>query len=145
MPRVIRMPSADDIAKAWEDAISRVPAKYLERVEKTTGFKDRALAGEGTFAAVMEQVIREKRRAKGLEKITDEDWKRGVREKGAARIGKGMELSKTKRRNKYEPFRAALDGLEIPEKGADPIENARNIVPKVVEALVKKKRELLGL
>ena len=145
MPRKIVMPSAEDIAKAWEDAIPRVPAKYLDRVEKTTGFKERAIAGEGTYAAVMSEVIREQRRAKGLERITDEDWKRGVREKGAKRIADGMKLGAAKRRARYEPFRAALHGLEIPDKTADKVENARLIVPIVVEALVKKKKELLGL
>jgi len=145
MPRTIKMPSADDIAKAWEEAIGRVPAKYLERVEKTTGFKDRAIAGEATYAAVMQRVISEGRRAKGLALISDEDWKRGIREKGAKRIADGMQLSKAKRKAKYEPFRQALDGLTIPDKGPDPIENARNIVPTVVEALVKKKKEVLGI
>jgi len=145
MPRVIKMPSAEDIAKAWEEAIGRVPAKYLDRVEKTTGFKDRAIAGEQTYAAVMQRVISEGRRAKGLALISDEDWKRGVREKGAKRIADGMRLGAGKRKAKYEPFRQALDGLTIPDKGADPIENARNIVPVVVEALVKKKKEVLGI
>jgi len=145
MARKIVMPSAEDIAKAWEEAIPRVPAKYLDRVEKTVGFKERALAGEDTYKAVMEQVLREGRRAKGLERISDEDWKRGVREKGAKRIADGMKIGATKRKAKYEPFRAALHGLEIPEKGPDPVENARTIVPLIVEALVRKKRELLGL
>jgi len=145
MARTIVMPSAEDISKAWDEAIGRVPAKYLDRAEKTVGFKERALAGEDTYRAVMEAVIREMRRKKGLELITDEDWKKGIRDKGAKRIGDGMRLAAGKRRTKYEPFRAALHGLEIPERGADAIENARVIVPKVVEALVKKKKEILGI
>jgi len=145
MARVIRMPSAEEIDKAWREAIPRVPKKYLAGIERTTGWKERAIAGESTYKAVMERVIAEGRRAKGLERVTDEDWKKAAREKGAVRIAKGMELAAAKRRARYEPFRKALDGLEIPERGPDPVENARNIVPKVVEALVKTKRSLMGL
>jgi hypothetical protein len=145
MPRTISMPSSEDIAKEWEAAIPRVPAKYLDRVKKTTGFKEKAIAGEATYRAVMERVLAEERRAKGLARIKDEDWKAGVEQKGAKRIADGMTLAKEKRKVNYEPFRAALHGATIPDKGADPIDNAARIVPEVVKILVNKKRELLGL
>jgi len=145
MPRTIVMPSAEEIDKAYKEAIRIVPERYKRRVQLVRGWKERAIEGEETYKEKMMKVIEEERRKRGLERISEEDWRKGAVEKGAKIIGRHMEFGAEKRRKNYEPFRNALDGLEIPDKGPDPVENARTIVPVVVEALVRKKRELLGL
>jgi len=145
MPRTIVMPSSDEIDKAYREAIRIVPERYKRRIQLVRGWKERAIDGEKTYKEKMEKVIEEERRKRGLEKVSEEEWKKAATEKGAKIIGRHMEFGADKRRKNYEPFRSALDGLEIPDKGPDPVENARTIVPVVVEALVRKKRELLGL
>jgi len=145
MPRSIKMPSAEDIDKRYGDAIPRVAAAYKKGVEATTGFKEASLAGEANYNAVMASVISENRRTKGVAAMPDAAWKDGVVKKGVARIAGGMDMGRTKRRTNYEPIRAALNGMEIPDKGPDAVENARNIVPLVVGKMVEAKRARLGL
>jgi len=145
MPRVIRMPSAESIDKAYREAIPRVPAKYLERVKMVPNFKERAIEGEEAFKAAMEKVIAEERRKKGLELMAPDAWLKGVEKKGAKRIGDGMKIGAPKRKARYEPYRAALDGLELPDKTPDWEANIDNILKKVVKTLVEKKKELMGI
>lgn len=145
MPRTIVMPPADEIDKAYREAIRIVPERYKRRIQLVRGWKERAIAGEKTYKEKMEKVLEEERRKRALEKVSEDEWKKAAVEKGARIIGRHMEYGADKRKKKYEPFRAVLDGLEIPDKGPDPVENARTIVPVVVEALVKKKKEILGI
>ena len=139
------MPSAEDIDKRYSDAIPRVAAAYRSGVEKTTGFKEASLAGKDNYNAVMAQVISEDRRSKGITAMPDAAWKDGVVKKGVARIAGGMDLGRAKRKSNYEPIRAALNGMELPDKGPDAVENARTIVPLVVGKMVEAKRARLGL
>ena len=145
MGKTIRMPSQTEIAKSYADGASRAPAKYKDGVERTTGFKEAAIAGEALYAAKMQEVISNGTRAKGLEKSSDEDWKKGVREKGAARIGPGMTAAADKRTRNYEPFRASLEGMTLPDKTTDPMANIDNRLKPVVNKLVETKKSIMGL
>ena len=49
-----------------------------------------------------------------------------------------------KRKKNYEPYRAALEALELPPRTADPMVNIDNRVKAVVKTLVEKKKELKG-
>lgn len=145
MGKTIRMPSQTDIAKSYAEGAGRAPAKYKEGVERTTGFKEAAIAGEALYGAKMQEVIANQARAKGLEKTSDEDWKKGVRDKGAARIGPGMTASAEKRTRNYEPFRSALEGMTLPDKTTDPMSNIDNRLKPVVGKLVETKKSIMGL
>ena len=145
MAKTIRMPSQTDIAKAYSEGASRAPGKYKDGVERTTGFKEAAIAGESLYGAKMQEVVANQTRAKGLEKISDEDWKKGVRDKGAARIGPGMTASAEKRTRNYEPFRAGLEGMSLPDKTTDPMSNIDNRLKPVVAKQVEIKKSIMGL
>jgi len=144
MAKVIRMPSADEIDRSYREAITKVPEKYKRRVQQTTGWKEAAIAGEKAYREKMEAVLAEERRAKGLDKVTEDEWKKAAVEKGARVIARNMEYAAPKRKAKYEPFRSALDGLELPDKTADPMANIDNRLKPVVRALVETKKALLG-
>ena len=71
--------------------------------------------------------------------------KRAAIEKGAARIGPGMRAGALKRKANYEPFRAALQALELPPRVEDPMANIDNRAKAVVKTLIEKKKEILGI
>lgn len=145
MAKTIRMPSQSDISKKYQEGASRAPQAYKDGVERTTGFKEAAIGGEALYAAKMQEVIATQARAKGLEKTSDEDWKKGVREKGAARIGPGMTASADKRARNYEPYRSALEGMTLADKTTDPMANIDNRLKPVVNKLVETKKSIMGL
>lgn len=123
--------------KNYRAAIAQVPSKYRDAVSKTTGVIDAAVRAQGLYEEMMrrDEVLR--RREQGLRKVTDADWQRAALDKGAARIGPGMEAGATKQVANYEPIAQALEALSLPDRSADPIANIDNRVKPVVLAMKK--------
>ena len=141
---MVKMPSQDEIKRAYTNSIPGVSGKYAEQVRKTTGVIEAAKAAEGLYAQKMQEAIANRSREKGLEKVTDEDWRKAALEKGAARIGPGMAAAVDKQAKGYEPYRTALASLELPDRTADPMTNVQNRVGGVVRAMVDTKKSVRG-
>ena len=92
----------------------------------------------------MTEALAEERRKKGIEKVSDSDWRDAAVKKGAARIGEGMRGAVDAQASGYSPFKSALEGISLPARSADPIANIDNRVKPVVNVLVAKKKELMG-
>jgi len=132
-------------AKAnYRPGASVAPSKYREGVSRATGVIAAAIEAEELWKAKMSEAIAEGRRAKGLSKVSDEEWRKMALEKGAARIGPGMTAAVDKWAARWNPFRSALEAVSLPPRGPDPIANIDARVKPIVEALVAKKKELLG-
>jgi len=141
---VVKIKPLDKIKAAYKDAATRVPTRYKEGIAATTGWKDKAIAGEALWAAKMREAIAAERRRKALEAVSEEEWKKKALELGAARIGPGMAANVDKHAKNYAPYREALAGLELPPREADPMANIDNRLKAVVRTLVEKKKELKG-
>ena len=141
---MVTMPSSDEIKKAYQGSISRVPQRYADKVKKVTGFVEKAKAGESLYAQKMQEAIANRSREKGLNNITDADWQNAALNKGAARIGPGMSAAVDKQVQGYEPYRQALASVELPARTADPMANVQNRVGGVVKVMVETKRAQLG-
>ena len=141
---MVKMPSSEDIKKAYTAAIPTVAGKYADKVRKTTGVIEAAKRAEDLYAQKMQEAIANRSREKGLDKVTDEDWRKAALEKGAARIGPGMAAAVDKQARGYEPFRTALSSLELPARTADPMTNVQNRVGAVVRTREDTKKAQLG-
>ncbi len=140
----MKMPSQAEINKKYKEAIPRVPGAYRDGVNKTTGFIDAAVAGQSNYETKMADTTVLARRGKALAKLTDADWKTPALEKGAARIGQGMQAGADKQSRNYEPYRAALDGATLPARTTDPMANIDNRVKGVVRVMVDTKKSQMG-
>jgi len=119
--------SASEAVSNWTDAIGRIPAKYKKGVESASNVIERSKAAEENWKnAVQEAAAREARR-KGLEKISDADWKRAATEKGAARIGPGMQAAKDKFARGISEVIGVLQGINLPPRTLDPEQNVERV------------------
>lgn len=141
---MVKMPSADEIDKKYRESIGRVPGAYKEKISKVTGWKEAAVAAEDLWAAKMQEAISAKRRAKALEGVSDDEWKRKAMTLGAERIARGMAENADKRKKNYEPYRTALEAVDLPPRTADPLANVDNRVKPIVKALVETKKSIKG-
>ena len=139
---MVRVKSAEAIDANYKAAIGRVPAAYKEGVQRTTDWKEKALEGQGLYEERMRDPDVLSRRAAGLEKVSQDEWKHKAADVGATRIGPGMAAGANKRKANFEPYRSALEGVDLPPRTADPMANIDNRVKPIAQALIDKKREL---
>jgi len=141
---MVKVKPLDQIKKNYAAGATVAPTRYKESVSRTSGVITAAIEAEDLFAAKMSAAIADRRRAKGLAKVSDEDWRRAAMNKGAARIGPGMTAAVDKQSSKYAPFRSALEGVSLPARTADPMANIDARVKPIVATLVETKRAQLG-
>lgn len=130
----MKMPTQATIKKNYQGAIGIVGERYRTGIEGTTGWKDAAVAGQGLYVQRMQDQSVLARREKGLQKVTDADWKQNALNKGVTRIGPGMSAAVDKQAQGYEPVRAALESLTLAPRVADANTNIDNRVKAVVAA-----------
>jgi hypothetical protein len=139
------MKTVEEAKAHLKDASAFIPSRYVEGVEKAT-WKDQATKGEDLYAAEMSKVIAEKRRQKGVAKSSDEEWKRGAREKGGAVIGSRISGATDKYAVNfgavYKEVQATVKTL--PPRTADMKSNVMNRLLPVVEAAQKAKKARRG-
>lgn len=128
------------VKKKWEGAIGRVPAAYSEGVANARDVIAKGVAAEDLYAAKLQEAIADKRRARKLAEVSDEQWKRAAQEKGAARIGSGMSASKEKFGSGMSRVLSVIQGVTIAPKTADPEANVDGRVKPLVRALAAMKK-----
>jgi hypothetical protein len=132
---MVRIKSATEIDRKYKAAIANVPAAYKDGVQATTDWKAKALEGQDLYEAQMQNRTVLQRRAKGLQAVTDDDWKKNAAEKGSARIGAGMTAGADKRTKNYEPYRKEIESIVLPARTADPMQNVQNRVGPIAVRL----------
>jgi len=133
---MVKMPTRAEIEQRYKSAIPQVPARYKQGVEKTTDWKTAAIQGQSLYEQRMQDPNILKRREKGLQNVSDAEWKANAINKGVQRIGAGMEAGAAKQAANYEPIRAALESVNLPPRTADPMANIDNRVKPIVKAVV---------
>ena len=117
-PRVIE---PDKITRKLVDRASGAAADWFDRVQhpKKHPIKE-GIAAEGKYTDKMKTVIAEHRRAKALEKVTDEDYLSGIAEAGANAFSSGIERKRGKVLRRfsvlqplYELLAKAIDTMPV--------------------------------
>jgi len=140
---MVRVKTVETARAHLEAAIAVIPTRYKEAI-KVAVWRAPAIEGEELWAAAVSAAAAERRRAKGIEKVTDEEWRHAADVKGGARIGPGITEGLPKYATNWAPYRAAIEATEIAPKTIDPMANIDNRVKPIVAALIAKKKELLG-
>ena len=131
---MVKMPSKAQIEQAYRSAIPVVSGRYKTGIEGTSNWKQAAIDGQTLYVQKMQDQSVRARREKGLNAVSDADWKNNALNKGVSRIGPGMEASAAKQANGYEPVRLAMEGLTLAPRVADANTNIDNRVKPVVAA-----------
>lgn len=131
--------STEQAKKNWKDSHGRVPGAYATGVKNAKDVIAKAIAGEELYAQKVQEAISSKRRARKLAEVTDEDWRRGALDKGAARIGPGMAAAEGKYGTGIGKVLDVIRGVTIAPRSADPMANIDNRVKPIVAALHKMK------
>ena len=131
--------SLGETQKAYEEAIPRAAANYKTGIQAASNVIEASKAAEENWKAGMQDAIGRNARLKGLEKVTDADWKKAALEKGAPRIGGGMTASKEKYNRGMGEVLSVLQGITLPPRTTDPMANVTNRVGTIAVELHKLK------
>lgn len=134
----------DEIKTKYGESAKVVPERYRRAVTAVTDWKVAALEGQALYAEKMSDASVQGRRARAIERVSNEEWKSRALNIGAGRIGDGISKSVEKQSKGFAPYHATLVATDLPARTADPMANIDNRLKTVVSALVDKKKELLG-
>jgi len=138
---MVRVKSEADSKKNYEDSTVLVPARFEAGV-KGAIWQSPASEGQALYESQMMRSEILARRKKGIEKVSDESWRRETIDKGKGIIGTRMKNASDKQVVGFRPYRDVLTAIDLPAKTADPMANLMNRAGAVVQALVNKKKEL---
>lgn len=143
---MVKIKSAGDIDAKYRDGIGRAPANYKKGVQATSDWQEKASseAAESNFAAGVQDAIAAKRRQRAVSQVSNSEWQNAAANKGASRIGPGMQAGADKRTRNFEPFRSAIEGVTLPDRTTDPIANVDARVKPIVQVLVDTKKGIKG-
>lgn len=124
---------------AYERAIPGVAEKYGAGVMGAKDVIKKSIEAEALYAEQMRKSISEKRRAEGLKKINDDDWKKAAIDKGKLRIGGGMAASLPKYEDKMGKVLDTIESTSLPARTADIGQNVMQRCGGMAKALNKAK------
>jgi len=138
-PRIIKVKPLEEISKHYREAAGTAASRYADAIPRIE-WKDPALAGQDLYETQMKKDEILKRRKAGIEKVTDEEFRKILTDIGAKRIRTGIEYAVPKQAARYKPIRDALHGMEVPDKTDDWEEN----IDKILKPVVRKMKEAAG-
>jgi len=124
----------EDIAKHYRESAATAASRYKDSISQVE-WQEAAIQGQKLYVQQMTRSEVLARRESGVKKVSDTEFRSAMEKKGALRIMSGIQAGVDKQREGYRPIREALDGLEIPERVADPDANIENRLKPVVHAM----------
>ena len=129
----MKVKSQAEIRNNYDQSTGIVTTRYTAGVA-TGQWKDPALAGQSLYTQMMQNPTVLARREKGINKVSNEEWKSAATLKGAPIIAARMKLAAAKQALNFEPYRTALEGITLPAKVVDPATNVLNRVTPIAVA-----------
>lgn len=136
----MKVKSQSDIKKNFEQSTSIVTERYKTGVSNAA-WKDEALAGQSLYVEAMQNPNILARRSKGINKVSDEQWRSNTTIKGAPVIAVRMKDASGKQAGNFEPYRQALESMTLPAKTTDPATNVLNRVTPIAVKFAQLKNE----
>jgi len=140
---MVKVKSEAEIKKNYEDSTALVPQRFEAGV-RSASWQGDAIAGQALYEEQMRRDEILKRRAAGIEKVSDEAWRKNTIDKGKAVIGARMKAASDKQVAGYRPYRDALSSLDLPARTSDPMQNLLNRAGAVVQKMVDTKKSVSG-
>jgi hypothetical protein len=124
--------------KNFEDSAGKAGTNYAAAIDGIS-WQAEAVAGQALYEQKMQDPSVLARRSRGIQNVSDAEFKQALREKGAGRIAGGIRASGGKWAAKFSPYHSALQGVSLPPRSADPMQNVDNRVKPIVRAMVDTK------
>ena len=124
----------------WKSSHGRIAAAYSQGVDNARDVINKAIAGEQNYAAGVQEAIASGARSRGLSKVSDADWKRAAKEKGATRIVSGMVASEGKFASGMAQNLQTIQSVSIPPRTQDGMANIDNRLKPIAAALIEQSR-----
>lgn len=134
----IRVKSSADIAAKWSRVSAQRDGDYKEGVsDPGVEWARNAAAAEETYVQGVTEAAGRGAFAKGIAKAGDEKWRRKTVDIGTARWSPGIRAAVQDFEKGFEPFREALERIELPPRA--PRGDPRNLerVAAVARALAE--------
>ena len=138
---MVKVKPESDAKKNYEDSTALVPARFEQGVNRAE-WQQAAKDGQDLYVTQMTNSDVLARRTKGIDKVSDTEWRKNAVDKGKNIIGTRMKAASDKQVAGFRPYREALTAVDLPPKVADPMANLMNRAGAVVKALVDKKKEI---
>ena len=140
----IKMPSSTAIKEAYENSGTRAQTSYEAAIGQVDNWASNASsdASETSWKAGVDAAFALKKRQKKLKNVSESEWKDRSLKKGAPALSTGIAQSGDKQQKGFEPFRSALDGLTLPPRTRDGMQNLTNRGGAVVKALQAKAKSV---
>ena len=126
----MKVKSQSDIKNNYDQSTSIVTTRYKAGVTSAS-WKDAAIAGQDLYVATMQDPTVLARRNKGINKVSDDEWRKDTLDKGSGVIAARMKAAAGKQAANFEPYRAALEGMTLPARTTDPAQNVANRVTPI--------------
>lgn len=134
----IRVKSAQDIAAKWSRVSAQRDQDYKDGVsDPGVEWARNAAAAEETYVAGVTEAAGRNAFSKGINAAGDEKWRRKTVEIGTTRWSPGIRAAVVDFEKGFEPFRDALERIELPPRA--PRGDPRNLerVAAVARALAE--------
>lgn len=139
----IRVKSAKEIADKWSRVSAQRDQDYKAGVsDPGVEWARNAAAAEETYVAGVTEAAGRNAFAKGIVKAGDEKWRRKTVEIGTQRWSPGIRAAVQDFETGFEPFREALERVELPPRA--PRGDPRNLERVAVVARVLAERRKAG-
>lgn len=136
---MVKVKPEAEIKKNYEDSTALVPTRFENGV-RGAAWQGAALDGQDLYEEQMRRDEILKRREAGIEKVSDEAWRRNTIDKGKNVIGARMKAASDKQVAGFRPYREALASLDLPARTSDPMQNLLNRAGAVVQKMVDTKK-----
>ena len=140
---MVKIKSEAEIKKNYEDSTALVPSRFEAGV-RTANWQGEAIAGQALYEEQMRRDEILKRRAAGINKVSDEAWRSATIEKGKGVIGARMKAASGKQVAGFRPYREALASLDLPPRTSDGMQNLINRGGAVVQKMIDTKAAQSG-
>jgi hypothetical protein len=125
-----------EMVQNWTAAIPGVATKYGQGIDKNTTWHNKAMAGQTTYESAMMNPTVLQRRLSGLQNKTSQtEWKTRSKEVGGPRIASGMTAGTTAFQSAAGLIISTLQGLTLPDRTGDAMQNIDNRVKPIAQAL----------
>jgi hypothetical protein len=138
---MVKVKPESEIEKNYKASTALVPDRFEAGV-KSAQWQGAALDGQNLYETKMRMEEILKRRATGINKVSDDSWRTDTVNKGKNIIGSRMQAASGKQVAGYRPYREALVSLDLPARTADPMQNLISRAGAVVQTQVNVKKQL---
>jgi len=136
---MVKVKSQSQIEANYRQAAGTAGSRYAQSIDQVS-WQAEARAGQDLYVQQMQNPEVLARRESGISKVSDSEFKAAMRSKGAPVIAGRMTAAAGKMAQNFGPYRAALEGVALPARVADPMANIDNRLKPIVQAMVDTKK-----